>query len=175
MDNHVYDWYWHIFDYDAQTGSLYRREVPGRERSAQHAGPITSKTYQGYISLRVDGHTARGHRLVWQMHHREPAPEIIDHINGVRDDNRIENLRAATPHINTTNRRLCLRAHAPYRGVTFDATRGTYRGSIKVDGKTIDLGRHPVAEVIAHRYNKAAVRYHGELAMLNLVGGSHAE
>ncbi|MBK8106016.1 MAG: HNH endonuclease [Betaproteobacteria bacterium] len=59
----------------------------------------------GYRQVRVNGKQYREHHLVWLLHNgRMPSGEL-DHINCVRDDNRIENLRECTREQNTQNRR----------------------------------------------------------------------
>jgi hypothetical protein len=50
-------------------------------------------------------HLVMAHRIVWKMFNGD-EPDFIDHINGVRSDNRIENLRPATKTINKLNESL---------------------------------------------------------------------
>lgn len=57
----------------------------------------------GYRRLRVDGIGYAAHRLIWKLEKRRDPTGFIDHINGVRDDNRIENLRDVTPTQNMLN------------------------------------------------------------------------
>ena len=78
----------------------------------------------GHIAIRRDGRTRYLHRLVWE-HFNGPIPtdKQIDHINGVRTDNRIENLRIVSPVENNRNlARYCNNTSGAV-GVVLSATR----------------------------------------------------
>ena len=69
-------------------------------------------TIDGYINIHVPGRgSIREHRYVWEKHNKKPLPQgyVIHHINGIKDDNRIENLiaiprKSHSQHLETTNR-----------------------------------------------------------------------
>jgi len=64
----------------------------------------TMNTKTGYRDTAFCGRPWRVHRLVWIWHHdRIESGMVIDHVNGLRDDNRIENLRMVTPQENFNN------------------------------------------------------------------------
>ena len=88
-----------LFEY--QDGKLINRlhrlnQMP----SGSVAGHVTKK---GYTNIRVDGRMYKAHRLIFLYHHGY-IPEIIDHIDCDRENNRIENLRACTKSQNGMNR-----------------------------------------------------------------------
>jgi hypothetical protein len=56
----------------------------------------------GYIHIRVDGKNYQEHRLAWLYVHGKFPDNCIDHINGIKDDNRISNLRDVTTQENTS-------------------------------------------------------------------------
>ena len=97
------DYNWNdIFIYKPN-GELWWRECcPGRKMNR----PAGSKHPKGYIDIKVGGATGRlyrAHRIVWEMFNG-PIPDgyVINHINGVRWDNRIENLECVLPEINNS-------------------------------------------------------------------------
>ena len=64
------------------------------------------KSY-GYRHVKLFGKTHQAHRIVWQLHNGQiPDGLQIDHINGIKDDNRIENLRLATHSQQALNTKL---------------------------------------------------------------------
>ncbi|UOL49228.1 HNH endonuclease [Stenotrophomonas phage BUCT603B1] len=76
------------------TGELVWRETWNAQcRAGQVAGSLNCT---GYRRIRIDGTRYRAHRLVWLLHTGKHPDDQLDHINGVRDDNRIENLRECT-------------------------------------------------------------------------------
>lgn len=63
---------------------------------------VGSKNEDGYIRVWCDDRLRMKHRLLWWLKHGE-LPDEIDHINGIRDDNRICNLRSVNRKEQLTN------------------------------------------------------------------------
>ena len=77
--------------------------------NTKYAGKVAvgSNRKNGYIYLSFDNKCVSAHRLSWYFNNGSCDPQIeIDHRNGIRSDNRIENLRIATPNNNQHNRQL---------------------------------------------------------------------
>lgn len=117
-----------IFDY--HDGNLIWRVNKGRSKKGTVAGSLDNK---GYMQLKLDQKMYRLHRLIWLWHEREPS-EQLDHIDRNPLNNKIENLRAATPSMNQWN--TC----KSDRGVSFHKASNKWRARIKIHNKEIYLG-----------------------------------
>ena len=144
-----------LFTYDPKTGCLSRRvSVKGR-----NVGDVLgTEKPKGYIVGVVDGRMYRVHHLVWMYHHGYFEKEL-DHINRIRCDNRIENLRPCNHSQNLGNARA--RIHK-YKGVTFCKQTQMWRAQLNGH-----LGRFDTIEEAALAYNEAAMKHFGEFAYLN--------
>ena len=88
--------------YDAETGRLTWKELRNSKRVGEEA---KSLDVSGYVQVNIAGTMVKGHRLAWLIHYGEWPSDHIDHINGIRHDNRIVNLRAVSGTVNTQNKR----------------------------------------------------------------------
>jgi hypothetical protein len=112
----------------------------------------------------ISGERLLAHRVIWAIVYGRWPRDQIDHINGVKDDNRLANLREATAVTNQRNqKRHSDKAPLP-KGVSAYANCGTFRARIVVNGKSIFLGTFPTAEEAHAAYVAAARRYFGEFA-----------
>ena len=151
-----------LFDY--RDGKLYWRvKVWTNVAPGDRAGTVKK---QGYRKITIGGQEYMEHRLVYQWHHDGPVPDYIDHINGVRDDNRIENLRASDQRLNQGNRK-AQASSSRYKGVRWDW--GGWRASITVNQREEPLGRYRSEEEAAEAYNRRAVEVFGDHALLNQI------
>lgn len=109
-----------------------------------------SKSRNGYIRIAIDGRRYLAHRLAWLMTHGEWPRGQIDHINGVRDDNRIANLRDVSAFVNQQNRH---RAQGSNRfpWVHWKRSENRWRGCFRVNGRDVTVGhfRDPEAAYAA--------------------------
>lgn len=93
---------------------------------------------QGYIIAFLLGKKWRAHHLAWLYEYGSLPTGQLDHINGVRTDNRIENLREVTSQENSKNAKLYTTNSTGFRG-TGRSGKG-YRAFITVSYKSIHLG-----------------------------------
>jgi hypothetical protein len=117
-----------LVDYD--NGNLIWRVNKYRSKKGTIAG---SKDNKGYMQLKLDQKVYRLHRLIWLWHGKE-LPEQLDHIDRNPLNNRIENLRAATPSKNQWN------TSKADNGVSFHKASNKWRARIKINNQEIHLG-----------------------------------
>lgn len=104
------------------------------------------------------------HRLIFLMHY-EYLPDFIDHINGKRDDNRIENLRAVTTSENNRNRPVSKHSTSGAKGVIYNKnSTKPWNARIRYDNKIHSLGYYHTIEEASAVYQRAAEHYFGEHA-----------
>lgn len=99
---------------------------------------------------------------------KAPKGKLTDHINGIVLDNRRQNLRIATRSQNGMNMKK-VRGRSKYKGVYWDHFSKKWRSGIKVNRKTIHIGRYDDEKKAAESYNFAAIKHFGEFASLNII------
>ena len=99
----------YYFDYDEQ-GNLYWKYINENCRNGKAIlGSIASSFNKstGYFQVRIEGKSYLQHRILYQLYHNiELNNEFIDHMNGIRSDNRKENLRIASRSENSMNKKV---------------------------------------------------------------------
>jgi hypothetical protein len=153
-----------VLDYNPETGEFVWRMSNGKRAVAgQPAGGISRN---GYVRISIDTrHYA--HRLAWFYVHGVWPKGQIDHINGIRDDNRIENLREATASQNGQNRRAARAdSHSGKIGVRLSPTSGRWGAEIVKDGEKCSLGYFDTPDAAHDAYLAAKRELHefGEVA-----------
>jgi hypothetical protein len=150
-----------VLNYDPITGLFVWRKSGAGHRSNFLAG--SDKSHQ-YSRIAVSGHLYYAHRLAWLYMTGEWPPSDIDHINGIKTDNRIRNLRVATRSQNIANSRTATTNSSGFKGVHWEAVRSKWRAQIVVDGKRKWSARFDTPEAAHAAYIDAAVEYFGAFA-----------
>ncbi len=131
-----------LFKYDPNTGDLIRRIRVKGPRTGSAAGVVCKcKDTGGHIIVMVDGKRYPAHRLIWLYVYGYMPEHLIDHKNGVPDDNRLCNLREASHRCNNQNCRLRKDNKTGFPGV-FMKGNGRYEAYIRVDRKQYCLGTY---------------------------------
>jgi hypothetical protein len=148
-----------MLDYDPAIGVFVRKvATSNRTKAGEIAGIVNSI---GYISVWLDGQPFLGHRLAWLYVHGEWPKNAVDHINAVRHDNRIANLRDVTQTINIQNRRKPQsNSTTGYLGVSWYAGKKRFCARIKTNGKYQNLGYFHTAEAAYAVYLSAKRELH---------------
>jgi len=150
-----------LFNYDKENGRLYWKVRPSQRAKIGNAAGYISN---GYHMVVYNGVHYRIHRLIWVIEHRREPIGDIDHINGNRGDNRIENLRECTRRENTSNKECHRKGHlvgTHYIKPEFKGEKSIrpfnrpWQSSIQINGKRIYLGRFLTQEEAHQAYLKA--------------------
>lgn len=96
----------------------------------------------GYIGMQLNCNQYLAQRLAWFYIHGKWPTQYIDHINGIRADNRISNLREVDKEQDAKNRGIFKNNKTGFMGVCWDKNRKKYAAQITVKGKLINLGRY---------------------------------
>lgn len=113
-----------------------------RKWNTRYAGQeaFTAIDGRGYRYGQIYKRPYRAHRVAWLLFHGSWPDYEIDHINGVRTDNRIDNLRDVPCGINRKNCQLRSDNKSGVPGVSWMPSKNQWRARIHTDGKEIHLG-----------------------------------
>ena len=146
-----------LFDYDPETGTLTRIALPGRwcktvQTSRRPAGYMSN---QGYYNVKIDGKSYRAHRVIWLWVYGYFPEGDLDHINRVRSDNRLSNLRESSRSCNVFNSNKRTDSEVKVRGVAERRDRAggvRYTATIGVRGVSVrQVTTEDFIEAVAHR------------------------
>jgi hypothetical protein len=145
-----------LFDY--VDGQLVAKTNVNKRKAGDVLGSLNDK---GYLKGRVNQRLYRVHRLVFLYFHGFMPPQVY-HIDGNRQNNRIENLREATSAQNNQNRMAT--GASKIKGVVWHRQSKKWTASICINRKNIHLGSFEKIEDAALVANKARQKLHGEFA-----------
>lgn len=147
-----------LFDY--VDGGMYWKHSRGSNAKAGTRAGRLLRT--GYRSIHVSGRRYQEHRLVY-LWHNGFIPKQVDHINRVKSDNRIENLRAADHSTNQMNTDTG-GSQSGLRGVRLGPKTGRWAARIYWNGKEIRIGTFATPEEASAAYKEAAKNMFGDFA-----------
>lgn len=143
-----------FFDY--VDGVLVYRNKGLRVKAGQ---PVGWKTDNGYLRTDIDGKKYYVHRLVWLYHNGPCGQHLIDHIDGNKTNNKIENLRLSDKSSNGLNRyKARSDSHSKMIGVISGKTKKgtkTFTARLTIKGEKFHLGNYKSAEEAHQIYLQA--------------------
>lgn len=149
-----------LFEYREDGNLISKNTRGGNAKAGMVAGCLQPS---GYIRLRIDGTDRQLHRMIFLYHHGQIAEGMeIDHIDGDKANNRIENLRQVTKSQNNQN--------AKIRSDNTSGTKGVYKqrnkwiSQITINKKQLYLGSYNTLEQAEMVVKEAREKYHGEYA-----------
>ncbi len=126
-----------ILDYDMATGLFRWRPRADRSRrwNTRYSGQVAGSPTKGYVQIQIPKpRNYYAHVLAWLYVYGEWQPDL-DHRNGVRSDNRIDNLRVATSAQNGANKAMQRNNTSGFVGVCWNKQAGKWEARINLHGK----------------------------------------
>ena len=159
-----------LFTYNPETGDVVRRVSAGRRFAVGTV--LKSMNDEGYIRTRINLREYKIHRLIWLYVHGVWPSGDIDHINGIKSDNRLANLRDVPRSLNQLNRHSpSRRSTSGFLGVSLDRQTGRWMAQVGFQGKMRRIGSFETPEEASDAYRSAkrelrpeAFAYEGDFA-----------
>ena len=139
------------FSYDENTGAFVR---------LKDGNVVGTKLSTGYVTVWFAGKHYMAHVLAW-IYVNGSRPEVVDHANLDRADNRLANLRPANRSQNRANSNTN-RGNKYPKGVRKDPRCRRYHAAVSVNGKAKHLGMFDTVEEAHAAYKRAASVLFGE-------------
>jgi len=150
-----------LFDY--QNGQLvWKVQKAKRTKIGSIAGAVNTDCHgQHYKIVEIDSKSYKIHRLVF-MYHYGYLPSQVDHIDGNRLNNCIENLRETTASQNALNGKFRKSNTTGYKNVFKDKSK--WRVQLCIDGKNLSFGSFDDLELAGLVATEARNKYCGQFA-----------
>lgn len=156
---------WHEH-YEYRSGKLYRRYSNNKHKEGAEVGWVDKA---GYVRTKFGQKMTFAHRIIWEMHNGKIENGIeIDHINGFKSDNRIENLRAISHSLNMKNKTIYANNKTGVTVVFYNEASSTYDAYITINRSRKRIGSYStISEARHHRLvelskNKEFTERHGK-------------
>lgn len=139
-----------LFHYDKETGVFERKKTISAFCS--QIKTVGSYDKFGYLTIRIDGKSYKAHRLVFLYVYGYLPENDIDHINRVKDDNRLCNLREVSRICNSRNIDVRRNNSTGINGVYRIRKNGKFSAQITINKKMVNLGSFTcIVEAACHR------------------------
>ena len=145
------------FDYNSATGMFVWKISRGNQYTNPGMLAGFKDTY-GHMGIEISGKRYLSHRLAWMYVYGEWPKNDIDHINGIKDDNRLCNLRDVTKSINNMNRKVHANNKLGIKGVSQQGKK--FQAIIINNKKHTYLGSYDTIEQAQEAYLKANLIRH---------------
>jgi len=153
MENLCHNRLTEVLLYEPETGHFFWRSSGKKRSIGIQAGRVMQK---GYRQITVDYKPYLEHRLAWFYVYKTWPKFFIDHINEIKSDNRIINLRDVDQTTNLLNQSKPQKNNnSGFRGVSFIKNNGKYRAQLMVSGKQNHLGQFDTPEQAYQAYLSA--------------------
>jgi hypothetical protein len=150
-----------LFDY-REDGNLTWKVSRSSTKKGTVAGSIRDS---GYYRIMIDRKGYQLHRMIFLYHHGYLTDGLcIDHIDGNKTNNRIENLREVTQSQNRHNSKIPVTNTSGIKGISFHKKRKKWHACIMLESKSIFLGEYNALEEAEAVVKEAREKYHGEYA-----------
>lgn len=146
-----------VLAFDAIQGTLIWKANVGQR--ARVGGVVAATDKKGYLYFGLDGKGYFAHRVAWLLHFGCWPRGQLDHINGVKSDNRIANLRDSTQTENMQNGREP-RKHNKSGLLGVSENHGKFQAEILVSGRRMYLGTFASPFAAHDAYLKAKREHH---------------
>lgn len=147
--------------FEIRDGELFTKVKWGRNRFP--IGHKVGTLAKGYVLLKFEQKRYSAHRIIFYMTHGY-CPEYIDHIDGNRSNNRIENLRPATQVQNLSNRTMSSNNTSGVKNVSWNKARKLWEAEIGYNHKRKKLGYFESLDLAEEFVDLARQLVHGDFA-----------
>lgn len=151
-----------LLHYNPETGIFTWLNTRGSVKAGKKAG----RTHRGrnYQRIRINGVIYQSHRLAWLYMTGKWPENQIDHINGIKDDNRFHNLREATNSQNSFNKKARSDSGTGYKCVSWHRKSRKYAAYIRIKGRQVHLGTFDTPEEAHEAYKQKSLEIAGQFA-----------
>jgi hypothetical protein len=153
-----------LFEYNPENGNLTwvkKRKYFSKLLLGNIAGTLNDN---GYRAVTIKGKTYQIHRIIWLYVHGKFPENVIDHINGIKDDNRLCNLRDCTISENNLNTKLSKNNVSGIKGIHWNKLKNKWHGQINFNKKKIFIGYFDDFFEACCKIRSARNKYHGSFA-----------
>ena len=147
-----------LFDY--QDGYLVWKKSAGTIKAGNKVESVSNR---GYVVVQVGGKRYLAHRIIWLLLNGQ-MPVMIDHIDGNKQNNLIENLREVDNTLNHWNEQKRSTNKSGYKGVWWHKQSRRWEAACRVNSKQITIGRFERIEDAVEAVRKFREQQHGEYA-----------
>lgn len=151
-----------------EDGHLYWIKIHPKTRKTKVGNRYGNLSKRGYIEGQVVGFRYLEHRLIWFYHHGV-WPKLLDHIDGDKTNNKVENLRPCNVQNNAFNRPGNKGSSSKYKGVSWCEGTKSWRAMAGISGEVFQIGRFKTEIEAAKEYDKFVKNSHGEYMKANIM------
>lgn len=153
----------YLFDIDPIAGSVIWKNPSGNRAANLKGKPAGCFCHPfGYVPIYINKKMYKRHRLIWFYVHKKWPCVDIDHIDGSKQNDSINNLREADKSQNMFNSKIRITNKSGIKGICWDRRRKRWKATIRAYNKEIHIGRYLTLEEATFARISAEEKYHGE-------------